>query len=398
MYKVTRLTIGFKIMSNSEPIRQNSEMMRKLEALNNLTVMIPTYEATIFELERAIEYWRDTRVNVHIFDGSDKPWFPVGVLSGTPNIFYFHMPRMPGQSSVEKLFENFVLSSELTKTEFCAVGATDDFYTVSGLIESLDILNSNSNIEAVAGRVLTYKKRKSIYWYHKYTARTNWSALESDTLQKRLLTGNSWFLYAVCRTERLKTFLRICYEEKMFSKVCLDAHEQMFLILCKAMFRTKYIDNIQQVRQENLVRGSGGKFPIVNPRNLSWEHFVRNGPKDVLVEEIALQVSKGFNEVTPSSEHGMNLGLARDQIRLAIEKTKKLSESTPRSRSIKNKVGDFLFRFLPGLRIFADRPQKLKYFWRISKYQYSVEQQKEVENIEKLLLMPREELRLRANI
>lgn len=373
--------------------------MKEFETLNDLTVIIPTYEATTFELERAIEYWRNIPVIVHIIDGSDKPCFPSGVLSGASNIFYFHLPRKPSQSSVEKLFENFVLSSELTKTEFCAVGATDDFYTVSGLIESINILNSNHNIQAVAGRVLTYKIEKSIIWHHKYSPRTNWSALESDSLQKRLSTGNSWFLYAVCRTDRLKKFLRICYEEKNFSKVCLDAHEQMFLILCKAMFRTKYIDIVQQVRQDNIVRANGGQSSIVIPgQQISWENFVRNSPEDAFVQEIALQVSKGFDEVTPRAEHGTNLELAHNQIRLAIEKTKIKVEATPRSRSAKNRVGDLLFRFLPGLGFFADRPRKLKYLWRNPKYQYSAEQQKEVEAIEKLLLKPREELRLRVNI
>jgi hypothetical protein len=367
--------------------------------LNNLTVIIPTYESTILELERAIEYWRDTTVIVHIIDSSAKPWFPSGALCGTSNIFYIHLPREPNQNPIAKLFENFILGSELAKTDFFAVGATDDFYLMSGLIESLGILNSNPKIDAVAGRVLTYSMNGEILWHHKYTPRKNWSALESESLQERLSTGNSWFLYAICRTEQLKKFLKICYEEKNFSKFCLDAHEAMFLILCKAMFRTKYINNAQIVRQENVIRADTGQLTDYNSgQQKSWAEFIKDGPDEALIEEIVLQVAKGFNEVTPSSEHGKNLDLARERISCAQAKAKKISSTTPSPKTIKNILGDFLFRYLPGLRFFADRPRRLKYLWRIPKYQYSPEQQKEVEEIQRLLLKPREELRLRANI
>ena len=58
----------------------------EIELLGQLTIVIPTYNRPL-ELERSIEYWRDTPVTVHILDGSDKPWLPVGVLAGAPNIF-----------------------------------------------------------------------------------------------------------------------------------------------------------------------------------------------------------------------------------------------------------------------------------------------------------------------
>ena len=47
------------------------------ELLAHLTLVIPTYNRPL-ELERVIEYWRDTPVTVHILDGSDKPWFALG--------------------------------------------------------------------------------------------------------------------------------------------------------------------------------------------------------------------------------------------------------------------------------------------------------------------------------
>lgn len=371
----------------------------EIELLNEVTIIIPTYEPTIFELERAIEYWRDKPVTVHVLEGSENAWFPVGVISGSPNIFYFHLPRTVHQTALMNLYANFVNGSVLTKTRFCALGGTDDFYTVSGLIDSLKILTSNPSIDAVAGRVLTYKTRKKLLWYHKYTPRQNWSDLESESLQNRLSTGSSWFLYAVCRTERFNKFLNICYEEKKFSEICSNVHEWMFIVLCKAMFRTKYIDSVQLVRQDNVVREKKEQLTKAkSDAQLTWDEFITSSPDEVYIDEIKTQLVKGFSEVTPLTEHPMNIELAGEQIRLAQEKALRSKSTHLKNKTFKSVLGSILFFFLPGLNVFSDRPRRLKYLWRNPKYQYSPEQQKEVEEIEKLLLKPREELRLRANI
>jgi hypothetical protein len=157
------------------------------------------------------------------------------------------------------------------------------------------------------------------------------------------------------------------------------------------MFRTKYIDIIQQVRQETIIGANKGP-------EVPWEVFICDGQNAEIVDEIAKQLARGFNEVTPISEHSKNLELAREQIRLDQEKAETIIVMPSKSKTLKRILGDVIFFFLPGLNVFSDRPRRLRYLWRIPKYQYSAEQQWEVERIEKLLLMPREELRLRANI
>jgi hypothetical protein len=157
------------------------------------------------------------------------------------------------------------------------------------------------------------------------------------------------------------------------------------------MFRTKYIDIIQQVRQDTIIGANKGP-------EVPWEVFICDGQNAEIVDEIAKQLASGFNEVTPISEHAKNLELAREQIRLEQEKVLKTIVAPSKSDVFKRILGDVVFFVLPGLNVFSDRPRRLRYLWRIPKYQYSADQQREVERIEKLLLMPREELRLRANI
>jgi len=198
-------------------------------------------------------------------------------------------------------------------------------------------------------------------------------------------------LYAICKTELWKVFLVTCYEAKEFTKANFFAHEWMMYLLSKAMFRTKYIDVIQMVRQDTVVGANQGP-------EIPWEHFVCDRQNAEVIDEIVEQLAKGFNAVTPLSEHSKNLELAREMMKLDQIRASKSGTASQKSKTPKSVLGNILFFFLPGLGIFWDRPRRLKYLWETSKYQYSAEQQREVEEIEKLLLKPREELRLRANI
>ena len=176
-------------------------------------------------------------------------------------------------------------------------------------------------------------------------------------------------------------------------------HEWMFIVLCKAMFRTKYIDSVQLVRQDNVVREKKEQLTKAkSDAQLTWDEFITSSPDEVYIDEIKTQLVKGFSEVTPLTEHPMNIELAGEQIRLAQEKALRSKSTHLKNKTFKSVLGSILFFFLPGLNVFSDRPRRLKYLWRNPKYQYSPEQQKEVEEIQRLLLKPREELRLRANI
>ena len=362
----------------------------EIDLLSELTIIIPTYNRP-FELERSIEYWRDLPVTVHILDGSEKPWFPLGPIENASTIFYHHIPAEKYKSPMESVFQRIIYGSKLSTTKFSAFGCDDDFYTLSGIFESLEILESQPKFNAVVGRVLTYERKRRVVWHHKYVPRIKRTDLETDSIMEKLRTGSSWFLYAVCRTEFWQKFLNVCYEEKGFTRANFYAHEWMLFILCKGMFRTKYLDIIQQIRQETII----GKN---KPPEVPWEDFICDKQNSGLVDEIIEQLASGFNQVTPVGEHAKNLELAREQMRLEQEKALRSKLTTQKSKTFKSVFGNILFFLLPSLNIFSDRPRRLKYLWRIPKYQYSAEQQKEVEEIEKLLLKPREELRLRANI
>ena len=100
----------------------------EIELLSELTIVIPTYNRSL-ELERSIEYWRDTPVTVHILDGSDEPCFPIGLLSETQTISYHHIPSTLGESWLDNYVRRLKFGAEHSKTKYSALCGDDDFFS-----------------------------------------------------------------------------------------------------------------------------------------------------------------------------------------------------------------------------------------------------------------------------
>ena len=117
---------------------------KEIELLSELTIIIPTYNRPL-ELERAIEYWRDIPVTVHILDGSEKPWFPLGATLNVNTIKYHHVAPYMGEKSLDNYARRLRLSTELVHTNYCALCSDDDHYTVRGLVYAIQALKNDKS-------------------------------------------------------------------------------------------------------------------------------------------------------------------------------------------------------------------------------------------------------------
>ena len=370
--------------------------------LSQLTIIIPTYNRPL-ELERAIEYWRDTPVTVHILDGSEKPWFPLGLIEGSSSVTYHHIPAKKDQEPEESVFQRIVFGSKLPVTNFSALGCDDDFYTISGLIQSLEILNSNASIDSVAGRVLTYQKSgdAKISWWCKYLGWKDNEKLRSEDISIRAVQEKNWFLYAVCRTDRWQKYLSTSYTPRSFTKSQHYAHEWMMMRLSTALFRTVFLEKFMTIRQAT-VKGAN-LLP-----DLSWHDWLTLEEYSEQVLELRSQLQRGFLAV--SSDNDLNEftanRLIETEIHKALMKKSKTVGSKQSSSSIKRNITGNLPNWLKNVYVLTMpvstavgiKKYKLKFLFLLIN-RWGVEfDKREIVNIEKLLLRPREELRLRANI
>ena len=388
----------------------------EVELLSELTIVIPTYNRPL-ELERSIEYWRDTPVTVHILDGSDKPWFPVGVLPGAPKIMYHHIPSMFNENAMENYTRRMQFAPGLPTTKFSALCADEDFFSLSGLAIFCRRLSDGNLIEAVVGCALQYSKDASskIVWNLRYSWKQGVKS-QSNNIVDRVLdrSGNFYSYYAVTRTNSWKKVFSQSSEIK-YSHIYFHEHlVNIFMSAHCRIFVERHICWIREVQQKTSEMYSGPRT-----RNADWFRDRTNRSE---IKTFENQLKKGISSAFGDNEHlGVSRVLARKQIRFI----RKFSD-TARFRRYKKsalRATNQFFTFLPSQlksKINSSLPtgvaislgavpqtqekslhkhvsQLSDLLTEISKTDITFDEE-ELVDIEKLLLKPREELRLRANI
>lgn len=214
----------------------------KLELLRQLTIVILTYDRPE-DLERCIEYWRDTPITVHILDGSNKSWFPIGVLPDIPNIYYHHIPSATTESADQNFARRMIFAATLPTTNYSALCADHDFFTISGLIASLETLNADDNIDAVVGHHLGYVVQNQVvkWWHRSALLQESLMAADSESVVNRANGDNSRTYYGICRTVLWVKRLELCFNQTFLIP---NMNEILMNFIGRIMLRTRSIQEI----------------------------------------------------------------------------------------------------------------------------------------------------------
>ena len=178
-----------------------------LKQLDRVSIVIPSINHPSL-LERSIKYWQKIPIQVHILDGSKKPLFDIGDFKGL-RINYRHQPW--GDEDNYSNFCNLMsLGTKFVDTEFAAICGDDDFFTVSGLLKSINFLSSDSSVDAITGRTAYYLEGSSkVRWSIKGLSRIDNPKMRSDDVSERMNSGAPWAMYAICRTRPWKELFDI---------------------------------------------------------------------------------------------------------------------------------------------------------------------------------------------
>lgn len=382
----------------------------EIESLSELTIIIPTYNRP-FQLERAIEYWRDLPVKVFILDGSEKPWFPVGVIPGTNTISYHHLSQNLGESSTDNYVRRITLATELAKTNYSALCSDDDIFTIRGLITALQILKSNK-ADAVVGKCAQYLFRDGrVEW-----KKINWDWRSDHLSQSRNFLDHfssdakGSYYYGIYATSIWKK-IRLSGIEQTFSHG--GANETISDHLTKILTRTFVIHdylwftNYPDQRYPNLIGRSRPRFTYKYPKFSSWLNADENKDERDLIIKV---LENGFKKLRPETEWHLANFFGRT---LLLHKPEPSKISTWNEiRVLTNARVLFLISKCPKIirkTLFNFLPGKYRELLRTDDFVDSripvieidsddAELAEAIRNWERILLMPREELRLRANI
>lgn len=376
----------------------------EIDLLSELTVIVLTYDRPL-ELERAIEYWRDTPVTVLILDGSERPWFPLGVSSNVNTINYHHVAPNVGEKPTDNYARRLRLSTELVRTKYSALCSDDDFFTIRGLVDAIQALDSGK-ADVVVGKCIQYLFREGSFEWK----RINWD-WRSDPLS---LSGDVWdrfasnskgsTYYGIYKTPEWKK-IRLSSVEYNFSHV--GAIENISNFLTKRALRVLVIDSFLWITNYPDKRYPNLKVKKVLEKFSNWLNDPRNKKE---VATLLSVLESGFKKFLPQDKSHLSRFMAKSVL---VDKGAPARPSfSQRIRTGFNLVVLNVLSTLPEFirkTIFSLLTKKWKKILRTPDFVDSrtpvmdidrddAELAEAIRNWERILLMPREELRLRANI
>ncbi len=378
----------------------------EIELLSQLTIIIPTCEKPE-NLERAIEYWRDTPVTVHIVDGSKTPWFPIGRLRDVPKANYHHMPPENNEGIMGNYCRRMWHATTLPTTKYSALCADDDVFSVSGLNALLRLLENNFEIDAVVGQTLGFSVREGVVrWWLRYGAASVGNSFSRDTdAVVRLRRSKLPLYYAVVRTDFWKKRIQITKDHGWLK----ERWETLFQDAGKALFRSTSINQIVWFRFKTVIHPHEATHVYMREWASRQENNLEVLSYSDILTEVVLDVTPGLDRQKVEKET-LKFVMSHPESRgkLPRLKTLKIVVLTKLfSRLDENIINNLptIFRkiamryHIPAKIAAAIGPKRVldEFLPSLLKSGISFDLD-ELKSLEKLWLKPREELRLRANI
>ena len=384
-----------------------------VELLGDLTIVIPTCEKPE-NLERAIEYWRDTPVTVHIVDGSEKPWFQIGTLQNIPTITYHHLPAKSGEEILDNYARRLIFATTLPTTKYSALCADDDFFTVSGLSAIIETLNKDEHLDAMIGRAAVYSKnQKDLIWQIRYADLRNHSDYRSAEVSVRLLNSDRapWLYYGIIKTELWKKLFQISLKHSYNKQT-----EKLLSIVDRSLCQIQIIERIVWIRQGYVPRTNSGDVhePVSVFRQIfDIKRFIvrRQMRKQIVIaiQHSSPKVNKLFARRLARKTSAPKIlrrhkNFWRIKKRVIRKVIKFFSFISPETR---RKITEYLpWRISGPLGYYKIKPETLAATTRTDLASFIALLEKsdigfdknELNEFEKLILKPREELRLHANL
>lgn len=180
-----------------------------MDVLENLTIVIPTYERPLY-VSRQISFWSSSDVRVVILDGSPKRYEDER-LRQFKNMSYLHVDG--------DFHSRMLLAVQEVKTDFVAVLGDDDFFSKDGLRTCINRLSRDGSIIGCVGRSMRFTYQNGKIWAEQRDGES--SEFSSDTttgLQRLYETYHPGkigaLFYGVYRTEIWKSVVQSAYSSR----------------------------------------------------------------------------------------------------------------------------------------------------------------------------------------
>ena len=244
-------------------------MLNQNSFLSNLTVVVISFNRPYY-IQRQIQYWSKTNVNLLIVDGSKQQAEFDLDASISSRIRYVHSPGSYRERSL--------LAAGLIETEFVAQLPDDEFYIPSALTEFIEALQDDSSIDSIQGRTVRFFEKNgsmlAARQYAEFKDDLGYNLRGIDGVKNFWSENyvNNYPIYSVMRISVYAKMVRSTY-----SNPCENAYgyEIRYNLLFPFWFTTKIMDTLFWLRSDendpisDIGFDRGNKFSswFLNPGN-----------------------------------------------------------------------------------------------------------------------------------
>jgi len=309
--------------------------------------------------------------------------------------FFYHSFPNDNETAMENWGRRLNFGTSLMKTKFSALCCDDDVFTLNGLIKALNLIDGGI-VDAVDGKTGEYLVQETrIDWTHKYSRWRDEPPRRSTEIGERLtFDRGAHAFYAIYKSEKLWSIHSISHLHNFPVPVW---HSMLVQVVTRIFCRVKFIDD------------------------LFWLKCGINHPESRPIKFAQLFWDEKFSEYKEKFLDGMTRALQLAEPTMTEEERSNLTSTyasqftkPKRSKKVLVQAKAHLLRVIGRLpksvrlMIFSSLPKRLKIRIGSSEFQVNytpvvqlLQQDLNNESLvkwENVLMLPREELRLRANI
>ena len=211
-------------------------------SLADLTLVIPAYNRPAY-LERQIDFWSATDVQLCILDGS-KESAPQSLINRMgPNVYYRHLPI--------GFNERLVMACDLVQTKYVALLGDDELYSAHGLSDCIKTLEADSRLIACVGRAMYFYQRDGQIFgnqvYEKSENLVHSFGSDIDRLNESLvdIERGPYLLYGLFKSSEWKKTVQVSYGRKYSSGY---VYELAFHLIATLLGPTRMVESLVWMR------------------------------------------------------------------------------------------------------------------------------------------------------
>jgi glycosyltransferase domain-containing protein len=218
--------------------------------LNKLTLCVFTRDRSE-HVERLLKYYEKHQISIIILDASKNP---LNLITNR-QVQYFHVPDM-------SLAARLVMFSKLVKTKYIVLSPDDDFYSIPGLVKTINFLDTNNDYSSAQGLRVRFYDYPRFSWIPDYTKHLHLDFDQNRGFERvKQMAISFHYIYSVIRQEDYSHTVSCLEDIDLRKEESLPITEYIFNYCLPIFGKHKLLPHLYQFRKAHLQTYSPINYP-----------------------------------------------------------------------------------------------------------------------------------------